>query len=154
MVQKEQIEKLVNEVVSGPCFLVDITVSPGNMIEVVVDCDQGITIEKCVEISRHIEGNLDRETEDFSLNVSSPGLGKPFKVHRQYVKNIGREVEVSAGSNAPVRGVLKNVDSEGFDVESKTLEKVEGKKKKEEVIRTNRFLFTDGVIVKNYITFK
>jgi len=154
MVQKEYIEKLVNEVVSEPFFIVDITVSPGNNIEVLVDGDQGISIQKCVEISRHIEGNLDRETDDFALNVSSPGLGRPLKVYRQYLKNIGQQVEVTGSGTNVLAGILKNVDPEGFELEFTLREKLEGSKRKTETLHVQRFLFSEGAIVKNVISFK
>ncbi len=154
MVQKEYIEKLVNEVVSEPFFVVDITVTPGNGIEILVDGDQGISIQKCVEISRHIEGNLDRETDDFALNVSSPGLGRPLKVHRQYLKNIGQKVEVARSGAEPLTGILKSVDNEGFDLEFTTREKLEGSKRKIETLQVQRVLFSEGALVKNVISFK
>jgi ribosome maturation factor RimP len=154
MVQKEYIEKWVGEVVSDPYFIVDITVTPGNSIEVLVDGDQGISIQKCVEVSRHIEGNLDRETEDFALNVSSPGLGRPFKVYRQFVKNIGQKVEVTRSGSEPLTGILKNVSPDGFDLEFSIREKLEGSKRKTETLKVQHFLFSEEATVKNVISFK
>lgn len=154
MVQKEYIEKLVNEVIAEPYFVVDIVVTPGNGIEITVDGDQGISIQKCVEVSRHVEGNLDRESDDFSLNVSSPGLGRPFKVYRQYVKNMGQQVEVLQPGGEPLSGILKQVDQDGFDLEVRSKQKIEGSRKKTEVTTIHRFLFGTGVAVKNIISFK
>ena len=91
----------------SPLFLVDVQVGTGNKILVELDGDQGIGIDDCVAVSRHIEGNLDRETEDFELSVTSAGLGKPLKVQRQFLKNIGRQVIVKKNDGTLVEGVLK-----------------------------------------------
>jgi ribosome maturation factor RimP len=128
MIAKEKIQYLVEEVLSDAMFIVDITVGLGNAISVSVDSDTGISIGECVQISRHIENSLDREVEDFSLEVSSPGLLLPFKVLRQYLKNIGREVEVLTKSGEKQKGMLKSADSHGFELELVVKEKVDGKK--------------------------
>src|SRR5690554_3690461 len=94
MADKEKIVQLVNEKLAEGMFLVDIQVSASNAIRVFIDSYDGIDIDHCVAISRHIEHNLDREEEDFELQVSSPGLSEPLKVKEQYIKNIGREMEV------------------------------------------------------------
>jgi len=154
MVQQEYIEKLVSEVLAEEYFIIDVSVKKGNVIEVVVDGDNGVTIQKCVEISRHIEEVLDRETEDFELSVFSAGLGNPFRVYRQYLKNIGETVEVKVTGENPVKGVIKNVDENGFDLESKMMVKQEGKSKKVEVVKLIRFNFNDQPEVRNSITFK
>jgi len=154
MIKKEQIEKYVLDALSDEYFVVSIQVKKGNAIEVLLDGDQGVSIQKCVDVSRAIEQQLDRDTEDFELNVSSAGLGKPFKVYRQYLKNIGQEVEVSPAEGKPVSGILKDVDDKGFDLEVKTLEKAENSKKKVEVTNIIRFLFDDKPKVKNIISFK
>lgn len=95
MISEEKILNLVEEKIADTSFfIVDIKVSSGNKISVELDGDQGITIDDCVSVSRHIEFNLDREIEDFSLQVSSAGLDRPLRHHRQYIKNIGKEVMV------------------------------------------------------------
>jgi ribosome maturation factor RimP len=95
MITADQIRSLIEEKLEGSeLFIVDVTVSPGNAIKVELDGDQGISIDDCVGVSRHIEGNLDREVEDFELKVMSAGIGEPLKVDRQYIKNAGREVSV------------------------------------------------------------
>lgn len=154
MIKKEQIEKYVLDAINDEYFIVSIQVKKGNAIEVLLDGDQGVSIQKCVDVSRAIEQQLDRDAEDFELNVSSAGLGKPFKVYRQYLKNIGQVVEVSPTEGKPVSGILKNVDDKGFDLEVKTLEKAENSKKKVEITNIIRFLFDDKPKVKNIISFK
>lgn len=154
MIKQEQIKKLALEALSDEFFIVGITVSSTNSIEVTIDGDKGVTIQKCVEVSRHIEQELDRENEDFELSVYSAGLGRPFIVHRQYIKNIGAKVEVVMPNAKPISGIIKSVDETGFDLETTTLEKEEGSKKKVEVIRIQRFTFDSNPEVKNIISFK
>jgi len=89
MIDKLKIAELVNEKLTEDQFLVDVTVSSSNVIHVMVDSDTGISINQIVEISRFIEGNLDREVEDFELSVFSAGLSEPFTLVRQYKKNVG-----------------------------------------------------------------
>jgi ribosome maturation factor RimP len=148
MIKKEQIEEYVLDALSEEYFVVSIQVKKGNAIEVLIDGDNGLSIQKCIDVSRSIEQKLDRDSEDFELNVSSAGLGKPFKVHRQYTKNIGQEVEVAPAEGKQVSGIIKNVDDKGFDLEVKTLEKTT------EVIKTLRFQFDENPKVKNIISFK
>ncbi len=152
MIKKEQIEKYALEALSDEYFIVSIQVKKGNIIDIIIDGDHGVSIQKCIDVSRSVEGELDRDIEDFELNVSSAGLGKPFTVRRQYEKNIGKEVEVTPANDKQVSGVIKSVDDDGFDLEVKTIEKE--KKKKIEVVKTLRFNFADNPRVKNIISFK
>lgn len=154
MISKEQIEPLALNALSEEYFIVDISVKKGNVIEVTIDGDKGVSIQKCVDVSRSIENNLDRDAEDFELSVSSAGLGKPFKVKRQYEKNIGNEVEVVSGEGKPISGNIVGVDDEGFELEIKTKEKVADSKKKVEVVKKHRFLFSSKPKVRNIISFK
>lgn len=154
MIKKELIEKLATAGLSEEYFIVDISVKKGNVIDVLVDGDNGVTIQKCIDVSRSIEHNLDREAEDFELSVSSAGLGKPLKVYRQYVKNIGKKVEVNVEENKPLAGTLKSVDENGFELETVSMERLEKKKKKVEVVKVHRFEFDAKPVVKNIISFK
>ena len=151
MITKEKIQFLVEEVLSDGMFIVEITVGLGNTISVSVDSDAGISVGECVQISRHIENSLDREIEDFSLEVSSPGLSLPFKVLRQYIKNIGHEVEVVTKSGEKQKGILKSADSEGFELEIVVKEKVDGKKV--EATKSLTYSFDQIKTVKIIITF-
>jgi ribosome maturation factor RimP len=74
----------------------------------------GVTIEQCATLSRAIESNLDRETEDFELEVSSAGLGQPFKVVQQYYKNVGKEIEVDLNDGSKMKGILEEVFDGGI----------------------------------------
>jgi ribosome maturation factor RimP len=119
MIEKNKIEKLVNEFIKGTgVFLVAVKVSSTNRITVLVDTMKGITIDECVAIHRHLEKNLDRNTEDFEMQVSSPGLDMPFGVIEQYYKNEDNKVEVIDIDGTRFTGSLKNVTSGGFELET------------------------------------
>ena len=95
MIEKNIVKALVEEWLEDKdYFLVDIEVSNDNRIVVEIDHADGVWIEDCVELSRYIEDRLDREKEDFELEVGSAGLGQPFKVEQQYINFIGKEVEI------------------------------------------------------------
>jgi ribosome maturation factor RimP len=128
MVEKQTIQGLVEEFIKGTgLFLVAVKVSSSNRITVLADKNEGITIDECAAIHRHIEKNLDREKEDFELQVSSPGLDLPFGVIEQYYKNEGRKVEIIDNEGSRYTGILKNVTPGGFELETEI--KVKGKAK-------------------------
>src|SRR5690606_30066500 len=111
MISKEQIAQLTESAVKDRnIYLVDVVVSPGNRIRIEIDRDEGLSVNDCAFVSRFIEQNLDREQEDFEIQVSSPGLDQPFKILRQYRKNIGRKVEVVTKNGEKINGVLKHAD--------------------------------------------
>jgi len=119
---------LVKEFIKGtPLFLVAVKVSSSNRITVLADKNEGITIDECASIHRHIESNLNRDVEDFDLQVSSPGLDLPFIVIDQYIKNEGKKVEVTDIEGSKFTGKLKNVTEGGFEIETEV--KVKGKTK-------------------------
>jgi ribosome maturation factor RimP len=143
---------MVEEKLSDTMFIVDVTVGLGNAISVVIDSDEGLSIDGCIEMSRHIEHQFDREVEDFSLEVSSPGLTQPFKVLRQYMKYLGKEVEILTGKGDKLSGILHSADEKSFFVETKTNIKVDGKKAVE--TKTVEFFQNEIKTVKPVITFK
>ncbi len=110
-------------------FLVDVEVSPANEIKVEVDSMTGVDIDKCVELSREIEQQFDRDVEDYELEVGSAGITAPFKVKRQYEKNIGRDVEVLAGDGKKYKGTLLNAGDDSFTVAVEEKVKPEGAKR-------------------------
>ncbi len=154
MIAKADIEKLVKEKLDDEMFIVDINVSTNNAIHVYVDGFDGMTIEKCIEISRHVEHSLDRDEEDFSLEVSSPGLTEGFKVREQYIKYTGRPVEVVNEEGKKLEGTLKVADDEGIVLETSKREKVEGHKKKQLVVRDHKFKYNEIKSAKAAISFK
>jgi ribosome maturation factor RimP len=114
MILKEQIITLVNQKINGThLFLVDTKVLPGNRIEVFIDGDNGLGINDCVDLSRYIEKSLDRDVEDFSLEVSSPGATLPLKLSRQYIKHIGRDVELKLTDGTLITGTLNEIGKDG-----------------------------------------
>jgi ribosome maturation factor RimP len=128
MIDKELIEKSVREFIEGTgIFLVAVRVSSSNKITVLADRKEGITIDDCVNIHRMIENTFDRDTEDYELQVSSPGLEMPFGVIEQYYKNEGRKVSVVDNEGNKYTGILKNVTDGGFDLETEI--KLKGQKK-------------------------
>ncbi len=132
MTDKTTIENIVNEYIKGTgIFLVAVKVSTANRISVLADTKNGITIEECALLHRHIENRLDREKEDFELLVSSPGLDMPFLVSEQYHKNEGRMVEVITTDGEKYSGILKQVTAGGFELETEVKIKGKGKEKKD-----------------------
>lgn len=103
-------------------FLIDLKIGVGNKISVVIDGDNGVTVEDCMFMSRAIEHNLDREEDDFSLDVASAGATSPLVNKRQYKKNIGRTLNVKAKSDAKFEGVLTEVDDDEVTLEWKAKE--------------------------------
>jgi ribosome maturation factor RimP len=117
MIDKELIKNLVAEKLKGTdYFLVNLFVSQDNLIAVEIDRDSGVNIDDCVALNRYIEESLDREKEDFELEVGSSGITSPFKIVRQYIKNIGNEVEMLLKSGIKLTGILKAADDQGATI--------------------------------------
>ena len=155
MIDKELIERLATENLDGQdMFLVGVTCSPDNNIEVTVDSDGRMTIDRCIKLSKAIESQLDRDAEDFSLTVSSAGIGQPFTHPRQYDKAIGKPVEAVMKDGRKLKGALTGFDGQGITIQYETMETVEGKKKKQPVTHTE-FLALDTIkSTKEEITIK
>lgn len=135
-------------------FVVEVRVSPANGIVVTVDSDTQVGIDRCVELSRSIEGALDREQEDFELTVMSAGIGQPLKMLRQYRKLIGRPVEVILKDGGKIVGNLTDASEISIAVEYEERVAVEGKKRKQ-LVMTRRELSLDEVkSTCEYLDFK
>ena len=120
---KEKVEQLITEGVEGTdIFLVKLTVSSSNDINVLLDSDSGLTLSDCRSISRVIETSLNRDDEDFSLTVSSSGVGEPL-VLRQYMKNVGRKVRVTLIDGEIIEAKMVAADDKGIELEWKSREK-------------------------------
>ena len=154
MIEKAKIRHLVEEKMDKNMFLVDVSINERNVIHVFVDSFDGLTIDQCVDISRHIEHSLDRDKEDFELQVSSPGLTESFTVQEQYRKNKGREIEVVTKEGVKLKGVLQETDNEEFVLETLVKEKLEGHKKKQLVIKKHQLKYNEIVSAKAVISFK
>ena len=136
-------------------FIVELSISASNVIRLELDKTEGnVSIEDCMSVSRNIEHNLDREDADFELSVSSAGLDKPLRVHAQYVKNIGRDLDVKLKSKEKVTGTLMTVDESGIVLQREEKQAIEGKKKKELVVIENKIAFSDINEAKIVISFK
>ena len=132
MIDKSIVKSLVDEWLDDKeYFLVDVEISKDNKIVVEIDHADGVWIEDCVELSRYIEDRLNRDEEDYELEVGSAGLGQPFKVPQQYINFVGKEVEVLDGDGKKVKGILKSVDGNDFVVTVREKVKEEGKKRPE-----------------------
>ena len=118
MIQESTVRALIDEAIEGTdIFLVELKISGGNKISVLVDAIGGLPITDCMKVSRGIEHNLDRESEDFGLDVSSPGLDKAFKVFRQYEKNIDRSIKITTNEEGVFDAKILSVDEPKIELE-------------------------------------
>lgn len=155
MIDKSLITQLVEEkLATSDHFLVDVVIKPGNLIVIEIDNDEGVCIDDCAELSRYVESHLDREIEDFELEVGSAGVTSPFKVLRQYKKNIGNEVEMLLKSGTKLSGVLKEVDENGVVVTIEKQVKPEGAKRKITIEEDLSYTFEEIKYTKYLIRFK
>jgi len=155
MITKETVASFVAPLLEdSDLFIVDIQINPGNAIEVLVDRDSGLTIDDCKKVSRAIEGSLDREVEDFSLEVSSPGVGKPLMVQRQYFKNVGRNVAIKTMDGQKIEGQLTLANEENIQVDFREKELVPGKKTKQWVEKKVVLAYAEIKETKITISFK
>ena len=134
-------------------FVVSIDISTANKISVEMDGDNGFPISECINFSRQIEKSFDREVEDFSLEVSSPGLNKPFRLTRQYLKNLNKPVVVKINEGDKVKGVLTFADDNKISVQTSRKERLEKKKKKVEIVEDVEILREDILETKLVIEF-
>nr|WP_319401315.1 ribosome assembly cofactor RimP [uncultured Carboxylicivirga sp.] len=154
MIDQTLIENIVAEKFEqDDVFIVELAVKPGNKIVLVIDSDNGIPISYCIEVSKLIDSKFDRDVEDFELEVSSAGIGQPFKVLRQYYKNLGNDVEILTTGGNKIKGKLTAVNEEQFSVEVEEMVKVEGKKRKELQVRTDDFKYDEVKQIKDIISF-
>jgi ribosome maturation factor RimP len=151
MIDKNVVIQLVEErIVNTDIFIVSVDIDPGNKIKIVLDGLSGLTIEQCVSVSRNVEHNLDREIEDFSLEVSSYGLGRPLILPAQFIKNIDQMVEVQDIDQQKFKGILSSYSENKIEL------KLELSKKqiKEGVNPVKEMLFEQIKEVKSVISFK
>lgn len=134
-------------------FLIDFSINTDNKINVVLDGDKGVTVEDCIFISRAIDNNIDREEHDFSLDVTSCGATSPLKTNRQYIKNIGRELEVKVLSSNTFKGKLTKVEENKITLEWDAREPKPIGKGKATVHKVEEIAFSDIVEAKVMIKF-
>lgn len=141
---KDKVELLLNKALqeNPSLFLVNLTIGADNGIKVVLDGDEGVSLQDCVDVSRAIEHNLDREEEDFSLEVTSAGATSPLTLPRQYNKNIGRKLQVRTTSGE-LEGTLVEASENSITLEWKAREPKPVGKGKVTVQKKQEIAFSD-----------
>ncbi len=157
MIDKDTVKAAVEEWLSqNDYFLVDADMTPDGRIVIEIDHADGVWIEDCAALSRFLQERLGEELGEYELEVGSAGIGQPFKVVRQYVNHIGKEVEVLANDGKKYQGVLQSVADDGrsFSVTVKEKQKLEGKKRPV-LVDVEKTFDMDGVKYTKYLlTFK
>ncbi len=155
MIDKREVSQIVAQWLEGKdYFLVGVEVSSDNCIVVEIDHADGVWIEDCVALSRFIEERLDRDKEDYELEVGSAGLGQPFKVPQQYVNHVGKEVEVLTTDGKKYTGTLRSVDGEAFVVAVNEKVPVEGRKRPVLMTIEHTFRMSEVKYCKYVFSFK
>jgi ribosome maturation factor RimP len=152
MIDKKEIENLCKSALTETQFLVEIKISNNNDIFVTIDDFNGLNIEECRRISRFIEENLDRDKEDFSIEVSSPGLTNPFKVPEQYQKSLNKEVEVILKTGEKITGTLTTIRDDEIIISYSYFAKMANKK--QQISEISKIKFKDIKSTKSVISFK
>jgi ribosome maturation factor RimP len=155
MIEERSVIELINKRIEGTdLFLVDVNMGKSNDIRVLVDSMEGIKIGECAELSRWLSAELELIDENFSLEVSSPGLTSPLVLKQQYIKNIGREVEVVFNDGKKKKGKLTGVEEDGINIEVTEKMLAGGsQKKKKSVIVSKVFAFKDIKSTKVVVEF-
>ncbi len=158
MIDKNKVIALVEErmeELNNGLYIVELTISPANSIQVEIDKIQGgVSVSDCVSVSRNVEHNLDREEEDFELHVSSAGLDKPLRHINQYIKNIGRRVASVLNDGSKVEGEIIKINDGSMLVKDLVAKQVENKKKKVMVEEVTEVFFSHVKESKIVISFK
>ena len=155
MISKERIRELLDEILTEKrAFLVDYSVSKDNKIKILIDKLDGLSIQDCVDVSRFVEQRLNRDEEDFDLEVSSPGANEPLRIREQFIKNTGRVIDVIAKDDAKHKGKLLEVNDDNIVLEETRKVKKEGSKKKKTVTEIINISFSDIQKAKIVISFK
>lgn len=149
------VKKLLNNALeqNPELFLIELKFLAENKIYVEVDGDKGVSLKECIRISREIEHNLDREEEDFALEVTSPDVANPLKVKRQYIKNMNRILNVTLKDNKIIQGELKRVTDTEIELEWKAREPKPIGKGKITVVKNEIIQFEDILEAKVKIIF-
>lgn len=155
MIDCKKIIEIANQKLAGSeLFVVDCTCTPSNEIELQIDSDTSVDIDACVELSRAIEAEFDRDQEDFSLTVASAGIGSELKDLRQFRKLIGKSVEVLLKNGTKILARLDEADEQGITISYEEKQAVEGKKRKQTVQVSRSYPFDEIKYTKEYLDFK
>jgi ribosome maturation factor RimP len=154
MIKKEDVIRLAEEHLAlSECYLVEVVVKPGNLIVVEIDHDESVGIDDCAALSRFLEERMDRDAEDYELEVGSSGISSPFKMVRQYVKNAGAEVETVLKNGEKLTGILKSADERGVVITVAKQVKPEGAKRKVTVHEDRTYSYEEVKYTRNIIRF-
>jgi ribosome maturation factor RimP len=154
MITKEKVaEILAQELADRDLLLVDLAVNNRNKITVVLDARQGVSIEDCSALTRLIESALNRDEEDYELEVASAGVGQPLKLQEQYAFNVGRLLSIFTQDGVKHSGTLTGMESDGILVEVKEDIKEKGKKKKT-MLMARKFTWEQIKLAKIQVSFK
>jgi ribosome maturation factor RimP len=153
MVGKDDVNQVINEYLQGSdLYLVDLKITPDSRILIEIDSFKGVSLDDCIGLNRFIESKIDREVEDYELEVSSAGLTEAFKVLKQYEKNIGKEVEVLTTEGKKLIGILSFAGEEEFGLTIEKSFKQEGAKRKttiqEELLLSYKNIKTTKLIIR------
>jgi ribosome maturation factor RimP len=155
MIEKSIVYQIVEEWLKDKdYFIVDVKVNSDDKVEVEIDHADGVWIEDCADLSRFIEDHLDRDTEDYELEVGSAGIGQPFKVLQQYLIHIGSDVEVMTLGGQKIVGVLKAADEQKFTITVQKRIKEEGDKRPKLTDVDETFGYEEIKYTKYLISFK
>ena len=154
MIDKKELTAVINKALEdSKMFLVDITVSGDNVIDVQLDSMESITIDDCIAVNNAVHEAFDQDVEDYELTVGSYSLTEPFKVLQQYEKNLGGEVEVLTTAGSKLKGTLTSASDEEFTITVPTKTKIEGKKRPEIVDVDHTFKYDEVKYTKNILQF-
>ncbi len=155
MVDTEKIWRIAENFTEGTdLFVVCVKTCPGGAVEVILDSDTSVSIDKCVELSRTIDSAFDRDVEDFELTVASAGIGRPLTLPRQFANAVGKDVETVTRDGGKFVGKLTAADAGGITLEYSEKQAVEGKKRKQTVEVVKRLPMDDVKSVKLWINFR
>ncbi|MDR1120086.1 MAG: ribosome assembly cofactor RimP [Dysgonamonadaceae bacterium] len=144
MISKTLVESIVNKYLeNSDIYLVNVEVKPENIIIVEIDHDKGVHLEDCIRLNKFIESQLDRNIEDFELEVGSAGISQALKMPRQYQKNIGHEVEVLTKDGRKLYGILQAATENTFTLTVEKQVKPEGAKRKITVTEDLSFAYNE-----------
>ena len=155
MIEKNEVKRLAEAfLATTENYLVDVEMKPGNLIVVEIDNDEAVCVDDCAALNRYLEEQLGPEVDDYDLEVGSAGITSPFKILRQYQKNVGNEVEMLLKSGGKLHCVLKAATEEGVVVTVAKQVKPEGAKRKMTVMEDQSYPFEEIKYTKYEIRFK
>ncbi len=155
MINKSRLNDFIINNLTSRHFLIDLSISSSNQIQVFIDSMEGLSIAECVSYTKLIESEFDRDIEDYELSVSSGGLDLSFTVDQQFEKNINKEVELIAKDGNKYQGILKAFSKNKVEVEVEEKELLEGKKRKQLIKKEVSFdRVTEIKSIKAVVSFK